>query len=255
MDVLGVSAHFGGLIALDDVNLHVRPGAITGLIGPNGAGKTTLLNVCSGFVGPDAGRILLGGNDITGLSVAARARRGLGRTFQHLELFESLTVRHAVALGLEAAMAGSNAYRHVVGRQGAAGEAGTRAADPVEEAIEECGIADIADQRVSNLSSGQRRLVELARCLTWPFSVLLLDEPTAGLDRSDSQRFGQILARVVDERDIGILLVEHDVSLVMSLCDRVAVLDFGRLLLEGTPSEVMASEAVRTAYLGAPTGI
>jgi ABC-type branched-subunit amino acid transport system ATPase component/branched-subunit amino acid ABC-type transport system permease component len=249
LEVVDLTVRFGGLTALDGVSLRVRPDAITGLIGPNGAGKTTLLNACSGLVRPATGRVVLDGRAITDLGMPGRARRGLGRTFQHVELFESMSVRETVALGREAALAGANPLRHVIAVSTTRASSG-----PVEEAIELCGLTPIADRTVSTLSTASRRLVELARCLSWPFSVLLLDEPTAGLDRTESQRLGEVMERVVSARGIGILIVEHDVSLVMSLCAHVAVLDFGRLLFEGEPAAVMASETVRAAYLGNSTG-
>jgi ABC-type branched-subunit amino acid transport system ATPase component/branched-subunit amino acid ABC-type transport system permease component len=250
LEVVDLSVRFGGLTALDSVTVRADAGAITGLIGPNGAGKTTLLNACSGLQHPSAGRVLLGGEDLSGRGPSERARRGLGRTFQQIELFESLSVREAVGLSREAALAGATPYRHLIGRNQAAA---FRSAE-VEEAIELCGLAPISTRVVGDLSAGHRRLVELARCLAWPFTMLLLDEPTAGLDRAESRRLGGILERVVDTRRVGVLIVEHDVSLVMAICAHVAVLDFGRLLFEGGPSEVMASEVVRAAYLGGPVG-
>ena len=246
LEVTGLTVRFGGLVALDGVSLKVRAGAITGLIGPNGAGKTTLLNACSGLVRPAGGRVIIGGRDVTRLGVPGRSRRGLGRTFQQPELFESMSVRQAVALGREAALSGANPLRHVIGSPSS--DAASVAL--VEEALELCGIAAIDDQPVAELSTAHRRLVELARCLSWPFGMLLLDEPTAGLDRTESFRFGEILEEVVSARGIGILIVEHDVSLVMNLCSQVAVLDFGRVLFEGEPAAVMASDTVRAAYLG-----
>ena len=250
LEVLDLTVRFGGLTALDEVTVRASAGAITGLIGPNGAGKTTLLNVCSGFQHPSDGRVLLDGHDLSGLGAPERARRGLGRTFQHIELFESLTVHDAVGLSREAAMAGASAYRQLIGRSPTAAD---RCAE-VDEAIELSGVRAISGRVVGDLSAGHRRLVELARCLAWPFTMLLLDEPTAGLDRAESSRLGSILEQVVAARGVGVLIVEHDVSLVMAICSQVTVLDFGRKLFEGAPSEVMASEAVRGAYLGGPVG-
>ncbi len=250
LEVLDLTVRFGGLTALDDVTVRASAGVITGLIGPNGAGKTTLLNVCSGLQNPSAGRVVLDGQDLSGLGAPARARRGLGRAFQHIELFESLTVHEAVGLSREAAIAGASPYRQLIGRSQTAS---ARSAQ-VDEAIELCGVGAVSGRIVGDLSTGHRRLVELARCLAWPFTMLLLDEPSAGLDRAESVRLGGILEQVVEARRVGVLIVEHDVSLVMAICSRVAVLDFGRKLFEGTPSEVMASEEVRGAYLGGPVG-
>jgi ABC-type branched-subunit amino acid transport system ATPase component/branched-subunit amino acid ABC-type transport system permease component len=246
LEIDDVTVRFGGLVALDGVSLTVAPGAVTGLIGPNGAGKTTLLNVCSGLVRPAKGRVVLDGREITGHGTATRARHGLGRTFQQPELFESLRVRQAVALGREAALAGANGLHHVVGRS----QASPDASADVEEALAICGLTSLEDRIVSGLSTAERRLVEVATCLSWPFTTLLLDEPTAGLDRAESARFCDVVRTVVSSRDVAVLLVEHDVSVVVSVCSSVAVLDFGRLIVEGSPDDIMASDLVRAAYLG-----
>lgn len=242
----GVRVSFGGLVAVDDVSLAAPAGKITGLIGPNGAGKTTMFNVSSGFLRPTAGCILLAEDNITRAGVARRARAGLGRTFQRMELFDSLTVKENVALGYEGRLAGFNPLGHVFSRHGVK----TATAVAAASAMEVCDIAHLADETPGSLSTGQRRLVELARCLAGPFRMLLLDEPSSGLDRHETARFGEILQQVVRERDIGILLVEHDMALVTEVCDYIYVLDFGRLVYEGAPPDVMASTVVRNAYLG-----
>jgi ABC-type branched-subunit amino acid transport system ATPase component len=221
-------------------------GRITGLIGPNGAGKTTLFNVASGLVRPGAGTLRLHGADMSGLDPAARARRGLGRTFQKMELFDSLTARENVSLGWEAARAGRRPWRHLM--ETSADRRGRSAA--ADQALALAGIAGLAARPVAALSTGQRRLVELARCLAGRFSVLLLDEPSSGLDAAETERFGEILTRVVAERGVGILLVEHDMALVMNICDYVHVLDFGTKIFEGGTADVASSETVRAAYLG-----
>jgi ABC-type branched-subunit amino acid transport system ATPase component len=243
----GLAVRFGGVLAVDGVDLEAPPGQITGLIGPNGAGKTTTFNACSGLLSPSAGRVYLDGTDMTGAGPAARARRGLGRTFQRMELFTSLTVAENVALGREAGQAGSKILAQFLTR--AAERRAT--ADAAEEALELCGIAHLAGAAVASLSTGQRRLVELARTLAGAFHLLLLDEPSSGLDNDETQAFGQVLRDVVDARGSGILLVEHDMSLVMDICEYVYVLDFGQLIFSGTPEEVVDSEVVREAYLGA----
>jgi ABC-type branched-subunit amino acid transport system ATPase component len=233
------------------VSLSAPVGRITGLIGPNGAGKTTLFNAASGLVRPAAGMLRLHGTDMSGLDPATRARRGLGRTFQKMELFDSLTARENVSLGWEAARAGRRPWRHLTET---AAERRSRAA-AAGQALALAGIAGLADRPVAALSTGQRRLVELARCLAGQFDVLLLDEPSSGLDGAETERFGAILTRVVAERRVGILLVEHDMALVMSVCDYVHVLDFGTKIFEGTTADVSASDTVRAAYLGAePAG-
>jgi ABC-type branched-subunit amino acid transport system ATPase component/branched-subunit amino acid ABC-type transport system permease component len=246
LDVDHVTVRYGGHVAVNDVSLSAPVGRITGLIGPNGAGKTTLFNVASGLVRPGGGTLRLHGADMSGLDPAARARRGLGRTFQKMELFDSLTARENVSLGWEAARAGPAPWRHLV--QTSADRSSRSVA--ADQALALAGIAGLAGRPVAALSTGQRRLVELARCLAGRFSVLLLDEPSSGLDAAETERFGEILTQVVAERGVGILLVEHDMALVMSICDYVHVLDFGTKIFEGGTADVASSETVRAAYLG-----
>jgi ABC-type branched-subunit amino acid transport system ATPase component len=244
-----VTIRYGGALAVDDVSLVVRAGTITGLIGPNGAGKTSIFNACSGLVRPALGKIVLHGVDITRASPSQRARLGLGRTFQRVQLFESLDVRTNVRLARESALAGSNPLRQVVGRRGDAREIDRAAA----AAIDLTGIAPYIDSPVEHLSTGQRRLVELARVLAGPFDTILLDEPSSGLDQTETEHFGAILRRAVAERGLGLLLVEHDMALVQQTCEQVYVLDFGRVIFEGTARAMVAAEVVRAAYLGAPS--
>jgi ABC-type branched-subunit amino acid transport system ATPase component/branched-subunit amino acid ABC-type transport system permease component len=237
---------FGGLVAVDGVSLAAPHGRITGLIGPNGAGKTTTFDACSGLNRNFRGRVSLDGEDVTRASPAARGRRGLGRTFQVVELCDSLTVMQNVMLGREAGLAGGAFHSQLVSSPAQRREIATAAS----AAVELCGITELADRQAGELSTGQRRLVELARCLAGPFDVLLLDEPSSGLDPGETARFGDILEQVVRERGLGILLVEHDMNLVMRVCSQIYVLDFGKLIFEGTPAEVAASSVVRAAYLG-----
>jgi len=246
LSVRALGIRFGGLIAVDDVSLDAPVGRITGLIGPNGAGKTTTFDACSGLNSPARGDIKLNGADISKLPADARARLGLGRTFQVMELCDSLTVGENVALGWEASRAGRRWRTQIAGRRG---ENAARL-NAASRAMNVCGIADLADLQVGSLSTGQRRLVDLARALAGPFDVLLLDEPSSGLTPDETDRLATLLSRVVDERGCGILLVEHDMSLVMKVCHHIYVLDFGRMLFEGAPSEVASSEIVQTAYLG-----
>jgi ABC-type branched-subunit amino acid transport system ATPase component/branched-subunit amino acid ABC-type transport system permease component len=247
--VEGLEVRFGGLVAVDGVSLGAKAGQITGLIGPNGAGKTTIFNACSGLVRATRGRVLLGGRDVSRSGTSARARHGLGRTFQKIELFDSLTVRENVEAGAEAALAGANPLTHLADRPGD----GPAIRAATDRAMELCGLSALSDLPAMSLSTGQRRLVELARCLAGPFQLLLLDEPSSGLDRAETQRFGEILRQVVAERGIGILLVEHDMSLVLDVCEHLYVLDFGELIFQGTPAEVTSSEIVKAAYLGDAT--
>ena len=246
IEVRDLAIRFGGLVAVADLSLHGPLGQITGVIGPNGAGKTATFDACSGFNRRTSGRVLFRGKDITRLSAGERARRGLGRTFQSVELCDTLTVTENVRLGHEASLAGINPVRQIAASRGAWRATEVAAAD----ALELCGIARLADAEAGSLSTGQRRLVELARCLAGPFDYLLLDEPSSGLDLDETNQFGDLLARVVSERGLGVLLVEHDMALVMRLCSYIYVMDFGRLIFDGGPKEVAASELVRSAYLG-----
>jgi ABC-type branched-subunit amino acid transport system ATPase component/ABC-type branched-subunit amino acid transport system permease subunit len=246
LDLTHVTVRYGGHVAVNDVSLTAPVGRITGLIGPNGAGKTTLFNVASGLVRPAVGTLRLHGADMSALDPAARARRGLGRTFQKMELFDSLTARANVSLGREAGQAGARPWRHLAETSQEQRHRG----EVAEQAMALAGIADLADRPVAALSTGQRRLVELARCLAGEFDVLLLDEPSSGLDGAETERFGVILTRVVAERGVGILLVEHDMALVMNICDYVHVLDFGTKIFEGSTADVSSSDTVRAAYLG-----
>ncbi|HEV7861462.1 MAG TPA: ATP-binding cassette domain-containing protein, partial [Acidimicrobiia bacterium] len=189
----------------------------------------------------------LDGVDITVHHPQQRARLGLGRTFQRMKLFESSSVATNVALGREALMAGGNPWRHL--RQ-TRRERRTIAA-AADDALGLCGISHLAAADVADLSTGQRRLVELARVVAGEFSLLLLDEPSSGLDESETDAFGRVLEQLVGERDVGILLVEHDMRLVMSVCARLTVIDFGRRIFDGTPDETQASAIVQAAYLGA----
>jgi ABC-type branched-subunit amino acid transport system ATPase component/ABC-type branched-subunit amino acid transport system permease subunit len=242
----GITVRYGGVVAADDIRLSASSGKVTGLIGPNGAGKTTIFGACSGIVRPTKGVVRLGNTALTRIGMAGRARRGLGRTFQQMELFESCTVRENVSLGFEGHFADWNPLNHLVSWRAQRAMTERRA----DYALSVCGLEAFGDRTVSTLSTGQRRLVELARCIAGDFGVLLLDEPSSGLDRIETAAFGEILCRLKSERNLAILLVEHDMMLVSQVCDYVYVLDFGKQLFEGTIRDVQASPEVRAAYLG-----
>jgi ABC-type branched-subunit amino acid transport system ATPase component/branched-subunit amino acid ABC-type transport system permease component len=248
LELSEVRVQFGGLVAVQNASLIAPTGQITGLIGPNGAGKTTTFNVCSGFQHPVHGRVLIDGRNVTRLGPAARARVGLGRTFQHLELFDSLSVRENVMLGAEGRFARANPARHLF----AGPDQHRTSITNTAAAIELCELTELADSPVATLATGQRRLADLARCLAGNPRILLLDEPSSGLDRVETRRFADILRRVIVERGVGILIVEHDLSLVLDVCNSIYVLDFGEMLFQGTPEEVVASPVVQAAYLGEP---
>jgi ABC-type branched-subunit amino acid transport system ATPase component len=247
--VENVGVSFGGLLAVDDLTLEAPIGRITGLIGPNGAGKTTSFNVISGINRNFRGTVHFGGRDVSRRSAAERGRMGMGRTFQRMDLADALTVAENVALGAEASQAGRHVFRQI----DAPPSERIACLAATHDAMALCGISHLADVQAGSLSTGQRRLVELARCLAGPFDLLMLDEPSSGLDRTETERFGKILQSVVETRGCGILLVEHDMSLVLNVCEHIYVLDFGELLFAGTPSEVTQSAVVRAAYLGAET--
>ncbi|WP_329474796.1 ATP-binding cassette domain-containing protein [Kribbella sp. NBC_01484] len=246
IEVVNVGIRFGGLIAVEALSLDAPAGKITGVIGPNGAGKTSTFDACSGFNRKITGRIRLFGEDVTRYGPAARARRRLGRTFQTSELCDSLTVLENIAMGYEAGRGGINPLRQLLAKPDTAKMTRDRAL----WALHLCGLADLATVNASDLSTGQRRLVELARCLAGDFEFLLLDEPSAGLDADETEKFGSILLEIVRETGLGILLIEHDMSLVMRVCSRIYVMDSGKLIFEGMPSAVADSEVVRVAYLG-----
>ncbi len=229
-----VSVRFGGVQAVEQLSLDCPPGRITGLIGPNGAGKTTLFNVLTGLQRPTAGRVVLDDHDVTRLSAQRRARAGLARTFQRLEVFGSLTVRENVLLAAEL----QPKLR------------GAAAAALADELVHRVGLEAVSDSPAGVLPTGLSRLLELARALATSPTTLLLDEPGSGLDETETRSLGDLLLSLAGA-GTAVLLVEHDVELVMRVCEHVYVLDFGQLLCQGTPSEVQADEAVQTAYLGA----
>jgi ABC-type branched-subunit amino acid transport system ATPase component len=247
LEVTGVTVRFGGIVAVNDASLLAKGGEITGLIGPNGAGKTTLFNACSGRNRPAAGSVRLGGVQLDGHGSANRAHRGLGRTFQRMELFESMTVRENVRIGV-AAMFSSN--RRLTGQLFGTRNETREIASRADDAMQRCGIADLSKKTVGDLSTGQRRLVELARAIATPFTFLLLDEPSSGLDVSETEAFGKVLTDYVKDTGVGLLIVEHDMPLVAEICARIYVLDFGKIIYQGTTKEALNSDLVRSAYLG-----
>jgi ABC-type branched-subunit amino acid transport system ATPase component/branched-subunit amino acid ABC-type transport system permease component len=246
LTVRDVTVRLGGRTILDGASLTAEPGRITGLIGANGAGKTTLINACAGQLRPTRGHVALGEIELTRHAPSSRARLGLRRTFQRPELFDSLNVRQNVEAGVEAALAGLNPLTHLRGRRG--DRSSIRAVS--DRAIDLCGLGPDADVPMVQLSPGRRKLVELARCLSGPCQLLLLDEPCAGLDGPEQQRIGQVLRQVVAERGVGVLLVEHDMAFALDVCQHVYVLDSGRVIFQGSPRAVVSSELVQTTYLG-----
>ncbi|HVX18746.1 MAG TPA: ATP-binding cassette domain-containing protein [Acidimicrobiales bacterium] len=241
-----IRVRFGGLLAVDGLTLEAPGDAITGLIGPNGAGKTTAFNAMTGALSNAQGSVRLGETVLDGLGPAARAQRGLGRTFQLIQLFDTMTVRENVAMGPELFASGRHVWSHLVASRRERTETRRRA----ELAIDRCGLRELADHSVNELSTGQRRLVELARAMATPFRFLLLDEPSSGLDVAETEQFASILHAIVDEHGTGILLVEHDIALVRAVCTSAYVLDFGKLIYRGATADVLSNEMVKAAYLG-----
>jgi len=233
LEIRQVMVRFGGVMAVGGVDLDVEAGQITGLIGPNGAGKTTLFNVISGMQDPTAGMVSVNGVDISHESPHRRAKRGLARTFQRLELFASLTVRDNVRVAAELASL-------------------TNIDSTVNRLLEKVGVSHLADKTAGELPTGSARLVEIARALATGPQLLLLDEPASGLDESESDRLGTLLGELTAE-GLGVLLVEHDMSLVMRVCDFIYVLDLGMIIAHGTPEYIQHDPQVLQAYLGAPS--
>jgi branched-chain amino acid transport system ATP-binding protein len=230
-----VSVAYRGLLALTRVSLELEQGKVTGLIGPNGAGKSTMIGALSGLIRPKSGHVLLDGRDVTRLPPHRRARLGMARTFQRLELWQSMTVEENILAAAEFASGWQRGW------------------DPkaaTAEAIEMLGLGDVAGHDVTELSSGHGRLVEVARAVALRPRVLLLDEPSAGLNEAEARTLGKTLTRFVASSGTTILLVEHHVELVSAICSYVYVLEFGQLIASGAPAEVRASAAVQEAYLG-----
>jgi branched-chain amino acid transport system ATP-binding protein len=241
-----ITKRFGGLVALENVSLEIPADGITAIIGPNGAGKTTLFSIISGFNTPSAGQVFLNDEDVTGLAPELIAKRGLIRTFQFVQLFDELDVLENVKVGRHLHTRGG-LLAALMPRLAAQREAEVEAA--ARELLARTGLADYARVPAAALPYGQKRLLEIARALAAEPKLLLLDEPAAGLNREETQRLAELL-RAIASTGTAVLLIEHDMSLVMNVAARIAVLDFGRVIANGTPAEVRRNPDVIAAYLG-----
>ncbi len=246
LEVRGISVRFGGIRALDDVSLVVGAGAAVGLIGPNGAGKTTLFDCITGVRRPDRGEVLFDGERIDGLPIHRRARLGIGRTFQRIELFAGMTTRDHLLVAERERGGNGRLWRDLLGRGAPTPEETLR----VESMIAELHLQDFADAQIESLSLGQGRLVELGRALIAEPRLLHLDEPSSGLDSRESAALAAVVNQVREGRGMAVLLVEHDLDLVHAVVERAYVLDFGRMIASGPLTEVLNESSVRKAYLG-----
>ncbi len=252
LSVRDVTVRFGGLVANNAISFDVPNGALFAVIGPNGAGKTTLFNVISGFFAPTAGRIELNGADITGMAQQDAAARGIVRTYQLVQLFRALTVAENVQVGFHLVTKGGIAAALL--RPGWVRRQEARLRAEARELLAFVGLDDRADMLADQLPYGQQRLLEVARALAAKPRLLLLDEPAAGLNTQETEALADTILRIRG-RGITVLLIEHDMSLVMRIAERIAVLDFGEKIAEGTPAEIKADPAVIAAYLGEATHV
>jgi branched-chain amino acid transport system ATP-binding protein len=246
-----ITVRFGGITALDDVSLALRAGEVCGLIGPNGAGKTTLFDVISGVRAADAGQVVLDGADITGWGAVRRARAGLRRTFQRVQTYGWLSTADNVLAGLEWEGGGGGLLADLFASPTRRRRERARR-ERVDQVLEFCGVDGVRDEPAGSLPIGTARMVEVARAIVERPRVLLLDEPTSGLEEAEVNRLGDRIRAIRGDESCAVLLVEHDVGFVMGLCDRVVVLDLGRVLATGRPDEIQSNADVRAAYLGEP---
>ena len=242
LETIGVKVRFGGNIALDDVSISVEAGSITGLIGPNGAGKTTLFNTITGLQPLTGGQIIFNDKDVTKEPPHKRTRMGLARTFQRLELFTTLSVRDNIRVAGEI----RNRWSLRTSKMDVNAE--------TDRIISLVGLSDVADREVGEIPTGKARVVELARALMIQPTLVLLDEPASGQTEEETGQFGQLLRDLAGE-GLGICLVEHDMSLVMQVCETIHVLDFGRMIASGSAESVRNNPTVINAYLGAPESV
>lgn len=252
LNVKHISKSFGGIVAINNTNFSLKEGEIFALIGPNGAGKTTLFNIITGNYKPTKGEVIFKGQKIHKLKAYQIVHLGIARTFQNIRLFSSMTVLENVLIGFNKSVKYSivEAFLHLGRFQNAEKEARQRAF----ELLEMLNIAQFADEKATNLSYGQQRKVEIARAMATKPSLLLLDEPVAGMNANESDELARLILKLRKDYGLSILLIEHDMHFVNSLCDRVLVLDYGKSIFEGKVSEAILNEDVVRAYLGDTLG-
>jgi branched-chain amino acid transport system ATP-binding protein len=243
-----ITIKFGGLTAVDDVSFVIPDGGIVSLIGPNGAGKTTFFNVLTGLYKATTGRVYLGGEEVSGLAPHTIAHKGLARTFQNIRLFNLMTAEENVMVAMHSHM--KSGILSTILKTPAQRREEVQARDSARELLDFVGIGKTAEEYARNLSYGDQRRLEVARALALRPRVLLLDEPTAGMNPQESARFVDFVHRVRDERKVSVLLIEHDMSVVMRVSERITVLDRGQNIAEGTPEQIRTNERVVEAYLG-----
>ncbi len=246
LEATDIRKSFSGIVALQDLSLTVHEGERVGLIGPNGAGKTTFFNCVLGVLTPEEGTVVLDGADVTGLPVHARSKRGIGRTFQRIELFAESTVREHLLIAERTRRGDGRLWKDLLGR----GRPRREEIDRCDEVLELLGLEALADEPIEHLSLGKGRLVEVGRALMTQPRILLLDEPSSGLDRLETASLARTLQAVQERQGFAILLVEHDVEFVAEFTQRAYVLDFGCMIAQGPTADVLQSQAVREAYLG-----
>jgi branched-chain amino acid transport system ATP-binding protein len=254
LEVEGVSRSYGGIRAVSDVSLTLHPGEIVGVIGPNGAGKTSLFDLIAGSTAAERGRVLLEGADVTGVGPDARARRGMGRSFQDARLFPGLTVSETIAVSFERSIGNRDPLAAALHLPVVA-ESEKTVAGEVDELIELLGLGEYQDKFISELSMGTRRMVDLACTIAHRPSVLLLDEPSSGIAQKETEALSPFIERIRDETDCAILIIEHDMPFISSVSDRLIAMELGSVLVEGPPDHVLNDEKVITSYLGTSSEI